>query len=156
MKAIGRHPDRALTAVKVRNLDTPGRYADGNGLYLFVDVSGAKRWVLRTMVLGRRRDMGLGSLRLVSLVDAREEAARQRKLARQGGDPFAARRQAQRRVPTFAEAAFTVHAEHRAAWRNAKHESQWLEPDTHFRSSAICVLTALRHPMFCACCRRSG
>ena len=58
VKAIGRHPDRALSAVRIRNLKTPGRYADGNGLYLFVDVTGAKRWVLRTMVHGRRRDMG--------------------------------------------------------------------------------------------------
>ncbi|TDI81077.1 MAG: DUF4102 domain-containing protein, partial [Betaproteobacteria bacterium] len=53
-----------------------GRYGDGNGLYLIVDPSGAKRWVLRTVVMGKRRDIGLGGLSLVSLAEAREEAMR--------------------------------------------------------------------------------
>jgi hypothetical protein len=65
-----RHPDRALTAVQVRQIKTPGRHADGGGLYLFVEATGARRWVLRTVAQGRRRDIGLGSSRLVSLVEA--------------------------------------------------------------------------------------
>ncbi|MFG1423490.1 Arm DNA-binding domain-containing protein, partial [Roseixanthobacter liquoris] len=73
MKKRGRHPEKALTALQVRQIKTPGRYADGNGLYLEVDKSGAKRWLLRIMVQGRRRDMGLGSASLVSLVEAREK-----------------------------------------------------------------------------------
>jgi Arm domain-containing DNA-binding protein len=48
MKRKGRHPERVLTAIKVRALKKPGRYADGNGLYLIVEPSGAKRWMLRT------------------------------------------------------------------------------------------------------------
>ncbi len=55
MKPRGRHPDKALSAVRVRAISEPGRYADGNGLYLVVDPSGAKRWVLRTVVRGKRR-----------------------------------------------------------------------------------------------------
>ena len=58
---------------------------DGNGLYLIVDEAGAKRWLLRTVVHGRRRDLGLGSLRLVSLAEAREKARHYRKIAREGG-----------------------------------------------------------------------
>jgi len=54
MKRKGRHPDRVLTAVKVKALKRPGRYADGNGLYLIVEPSGAKRWMLRIMAQGRR------------------------------------------------------------------------------------------------------
>ncbi len=42
-KPRGRHPEKRLTAVYVRSVRTRGRYADGNGLYLFVDDSGAKR-----------------------------------------------------------------------------------------------------------------
>ena len=68
------HPDKALTAVHVRNTKKPGKYCDGNGLYLVVDPSGAKRWLLRTVILGKRGDIGLGSVRLVSLAEAREEA----------------------------------------------------------------------------------
>jgi hypothetical protein len=41
-KPRGKHPEKRLTAVTVRSLRAPGRYADGNGLY-FVDDSGAKR-----------------------------------------------------------------------------------------------------------------
>lgn len=125
-KAKGRHPEKALTAVAVRQLKTPGRYADGNGLYLVVEPSGAKRWLLRTVVHGKRRDIGLGGLSLVSLADAREVAAAYRKLARSGGDPLAERRKAQNPCPSFREAANTVHGEHKAAWRNAKHGQQWI------------------------------
>ncbi len=90
----GRHPDKVLTAVQVRTLQKPGRYADGNGLYLIIEPSGAKRWALRTVVRGKRRDMGLGGLSLVSLAEAREKARTYCKMAREGGDPLAERREA--------------------------------------------------------------
>jgi integrase len=124
MKPKGRHPDKALSPVKVRSLAKPGRYADGNGLYLVVDPSGAKRWVLRTVVHSRRRDIGLGGLQLVSLAEAREKATHYRKIARDGGDPLAEKRRAQRVLPTFEEAARQVHAEHKGAWKNEKHAAQ--------------------------------
>src|SRR4051812_41441421 len=111
-RAPRRHPDKVLTTIKVRAISKPGRYADGNGLYLIVDPSGAKRWVLRTIVQGRRRDIGLGGIRLVSLAEAREQAATYRKIARSGGDPLA-ERQRSKKVPTFAEAAQATHAEHK-------------------------------------------
>ena len=126
MGGTGRHPDKALTSVGVRALKTPGRYADGNGLYLVVEPSGAKRWLLRTMVQGRRRDIGLGGASLVTLAEAREKALDYRKLARDGGDPLAERRKAQATVPTFAEAAEWVHDEHKASWQNPKHAAQWI------------------------------
>jgi integrase len=129
---VTRHPDKALNAVRVNALKEEGRYADGNGLYLVVDPSGAKRWLLRTMVHGRRRDIGLGSTRLVTLADAREQARALRRIARDGGDPLEAKRQAAKVIPTFAEAAQQVHAEHSAAWRNAKHGDQWINTLTVF------------------------
>lgn len=126
MGGTGRHPEKALTAVQVRSLKEPGRYADGNGLYLVVEPSGSKRWLLRTVVQGRRRDIGLGGLSLVPLAEAREKALAYRKIARDGGDPLTERRRAQVTIPTFAEAAETVHAEHSATWRNRKHAAQWI------------------------------
>lgn len=126
VKPVGPHPDKALTAVKVRSINSPGRYADGNGLYLVVDASGAKRWMLRTVVLGRRRDIGLGSLRLVSLAEARTKAVEYRQAARDGRDPVAEKRKARQTIPCFREAAEQVHAEHCAAWKNAKHSAQWI------------------------------
>jgi len=82
--------------------------------------------VLRTVVRGKRRDIGLGGLRLVSLADAREDAARLRRIARTGGDPLAERRQARRIMPTFKAAAEAVHDAHSSSFKNEKHKSQWI------------------------------
>jgi integrase len=125
-KPRGRHPDKRLSAAHIRTLTAPGRHADGNGLYLIVDPTGGKRWILRTVVKGKRCDIGLGGLALVSLADAREDALRLRKIARAGGDPLVERRRRRRVVPTFAEAATQVHAAHGTTFRNAKHRAQWL------------------------------
>ena len=98
-------------------------YADGNGLYLLVDPSGAKRWVQRIVIRGKRRNLGLGGCATVSLHEAREKAIANRKLAREGGDPIAEKHR--RAVPTFAEAARQVIDFHRPTWSNAKHVYQW-------------------------------
>jgi len=137
MGGKGRHPDKALTTVQVRAHKVPGRYADGNGLYLVVEPSGSKRWLLRTMVQGRRRDIGLGGVSLVTLAEAREKALTFRKLARDGGDPLTERRKVRETIPTFAEAAETVHEEHKASWANPKHAAQWIN-----------TLTTYAHPHF--------
>ena len=126
MKPTGKHPDKRLTAAGVNAAKKPGRYADGNCLYLTVDPSGAKRWLLRINVHGKRKDIGLGSVRLVSLKEAREKAADYRKIARNGGDPLAEKRKAQQVIPTFAEAADQVHGENLGSWKNAKHAAQWI------------------------------
>lgn len=76
MNEAGKHPDKALSAAKVRSISKPGRYADGGGLYLEVDTSAAKRWFLRTMVQGRRCHIGLGGFSVVSLAEARDAALR--------------------------------------------------------------------------------
>jgi len=112
--------------VGIRAQKTPGRYGDGHGLYLVVDPSGAKRWIQRIVVTGKRCDLGLGSIALVGLADAREEALRLRKLARTGVDVLAERKSAKRIVSTFEEAAKKVHEQHSLAFRNAKHRAQWL------------------------------
>lgn len=127
MKATGPHPNKALSPAKVRSLSTPGKHADGNGLYLIVDPSGAKRWLLRTVVQGKRTDIGLGGLRVVSLAQAREETVRLRAMARDGADPLAARQAEKRTTPTFEAAATKVHESHTGSWRNEKHKKQWID-----------------------------
>lgn len=95
-------------------------------MYLLVAPGGSKSWVLRTLVMGRRCDIGLGSVLLVPLAEAREKAQALRKIAREGGDPIAARRETLRVVPTFQEAARQVHAVQADGFKNAKHSKQWL------------------------------
>ncbi len=109
-----------LTATGIRNLTTPGKYGDGNGLFLVVAGTGAKRWVQRITIRGKRCDLGLGPLSSVSLAEARELAARNRKEAVAGGDPLREKREAAA-VLTFEEAAREVHRLHLPTWRNEKH-----------------------------------
>jgi hypothetical protein len=124
MKPAGRHPEKKLSTVKINRLVVPGRYADGNGLYLIVDPSGAKRWMLRTVVQGKRCDIGLGGVSLVSLAEARAQAQAMRKRAREGANPILERHRAKQVIPTFEEAARRVHEERAGSWRNEKHRSQ--------------------------------
>lgn len=121
-----------LTALKVAKLSKPGRYGDGAGLWLQVSRSGTKAWLLRYMLHGRAREMGLGPLHTVSLADARLRARDARAKLLNGVDPIEerhqrrlqARAEAARRV-TFRAAAEQFIAAHEAGWRNAKHAAQW-------------------------------
>ena len=123
-KPPGPHPRKALTTTFLRTA-RPGRHADGNGLYLFVQPTGARSWVQRLVIRGRRRELGLGSIELVTLAEAREKAVVNRKLAREGGDPLAMKRRAAG-MPTFATAAVRVLEQKRAGWRDTRHPASWL------------------------------
>jgi len=123
MKSTGKHKEKILTALTIRNITTPGIHTDGCGLYLKVDRRGAKRWMQRIIIKGKRCDLGLGSVSLVSLAEARLAALQNRKIARDGGDPLADKRQAADLL-TFEEAAKKVHALHLPTWTNAKQGQQ--------------------------------
>lgn len=124
-KPTGQHLEKRLSAAKVRTLTVPGLHGDGNGLYLKVDPSGAKRWIQRLVIEGKRRDVGLGSTSLVGLAEAREKALENRKLARAGGDPLAAKKRSMD-VLSFKAAAEKVHELSKPTWRNDKHGDQWI------------------------------
>lgn len=81
-------PPRPLTLAFVRRVTRPGRYYDRDGLFLTVSPGGGKSWTQRITILGRRRDIGLGSARKVTPAQARRAAARNREIARAGGNPL--------------------------------------------------------------------
>lgn len=114
-----------LTATAVKAASEPGRYGDGDGLFLLVGKRGGKSWMVRIQKDGRRRDIGLGSASKVPLKLARQRAGEVREQVEAGIDPVAERAKAAG-IPTFREAAKQVHAEHKASWKNAKHKAQWL------------------------------
>ena len=74
---------------------------------------------------GRRQELGLGSLALVPLAEAREKALANRKIAREGGDPLAEKRRIEG-IPSFAEAASRVLEQKRDGWRGRRHHREWL------------------------------
>jgi integrase len=122
----------ALTARQVETRKTPGLIADGGGLYLQIAPTGARTWIYRFQIAGRRRDMGLGSASVFSLAEARDRARAARRLVADGIDPIDARRAkvaATRadtaKAMTFAECADRYVAAHKAGWKNAKHAAQW-------------------------------
>lgn len=112
-----------LTVKQIESLSEAGRYGDGGGLHLMIKPSGAKSWVLRTVVRGRRVDIGLGGLSYTPLQDARLKAQEFRSIARNGGDPRIKHNLA---VPTFKELAELVYQDRLPTWKNGKHAAQWI------------------------------
>ncbi|QIE41630.1 integrase arm-type DNA-binding domain-containing protein [Rhodobacteraceae bacterium SC52] len=112
-------------ALSARKAETakPGRHGDGRGLFLYVKPTGARSWVLRYQVQGRRRDLGLGPYPDVSLAMARERASEARRLIALGDDPIAKKKQA--KPKTFRDAALELIESKRPGWKNAKHAAQW-------------------------------
>jgi integrase len=119
-RAYNRFSDRSVRSKKA------GFHADGGGLYLQVSESGARSWILRTLVHGKRRDIGLGGWPIVSLAEARDKALALRKVARRGADPIAERDREKASALTFEAAARKVYEAHLPTWKNGKHADQWI------------------------------
>lgn len=129
-------PRRAkeLTALEVKRLQAPGLHFVGTvpGLALQITTSGARSWILRLAVAGRRREMGLGNFPGVTLAQAHEKAREARALLSKGVDPI---EDARAKLSALAAAAalavdFDHCAEqyikdHAAGWKNAKHAQQF-------------------------------
>lgn len=124
-----------LTELKIKHAQV-GYWLDGDGLYLQVSKSGAKSWIYRYQLNGRRREMGLGSVSDVPAKDARRRVAEARALVLDKIDPVEQRRQqastafelAAKKAAgsfTFKRMALAYIEANRAGWKNAKHASQW-------------------------------
>ncbi len=118
-------PKTRLTAAFVRSPSSPpGIYGDEHGLRFRILPTGARQWIWRGTIHGRRRDLGLGSPPYVTLAEARETAFEYRRLARRGGDPAALRQHVA--IPTFAEAIEPVLDVLRPSWKaGGRQEAIW-------------------------------
>ncbi|MDJ0993026.1 MAG: integrase arm-type DNA-binding domain-containing protein [Dinoroseobacter sp.] len=90
MRALHKLPGNVVQKVR------PGKHSDGGGLWLHQRADGGGQWFLRVSIHGRRREMGLGSTRDVTLKEARTEAERWRAVVRQGLDPIKEREKLKR------------------------------------------------------------
>jgi len=122
------------TALEVGRLRAPGLHAVGGvaGLYLQVVESGARTWLLRATMGGKRRDMGLGGFPDVTLAQAREKARAARRRLEDGVDPIEERRQARSALAaaraaskTFEDCVEGFMKAKESEWRNPKHRQQW-------------------------------
>jgi hypothetical protein len=137
-----------LTILQIQRLTKPGLYADGGCLYLQVTGDGVQRlsrsWVYRFMLGGKRRQMGLGSVDLVSLSEARLKTLECRKLHLEGIDPIEVRKAkrvqaalASAKGMTFKACAEKYIASHKTGWKNDKHAAQWPATLTTYAYPAI-------------------
>ena len=125
-----------LSATAVRNFKEPGKYYDLHGLFLRIEPTGSRRWVQRVSVAGRQREIGLGSADLVTLAEARELAVSNKKLARAGDDPIAAK-QERIAIPSLNEAIDKVIELNAPTWTNAKHAAQFKSTLTNYVSPKL-------------------
>ncbi|MBA3730634.1 MAG: tyrosine-type recombinase/integrase [Sphingomonas sp.] len=96
-----------LTAAGVRSaLKTPGKYSDGDGLFLLVRGPRAASWIARLQSGGKRREFGLGSADVVGLAQAREKTRVYKREFREGRDPMALTRPPRGLTMTFRDAAY--------------------------------------------------
>jgi integrase len=124
-----------LTAKFVENAP-PGMHSDGGGLYLQVGKGDAKSWVFRFKLNGKSRYMGLGSVTVVSLKQARDKADAARVQRADRIDPIdhrerveatkeAVKRALAAKAMTFSKYADQYIADHKAEWKNPIHRLQW-------------------------------
>lgn len=127
---------KELSAIEVKRLDRPGMHAVGTvaGLYLSVTGSGSRSWILRSMIGGKRRDMGLGGYPDVTLAAARERARQLKEQIDTGVDIIMERRSrrldlkaANMRKILFRDAAVRCHLKESAEFKSDVHARQWMQ-----------------------------
>lgn len=137
---------KELGALEVNRIDVPGLHFVGGvaGLALQVAPRGSRSWILRVVVGGKRRMMGLGGYPDVTLAGAKEKARTAREKIDNGIDPLAERLSnksalaaAVASTMTFSQAAEKYITAHEAGWKNAKHADQWNNTLTQYAFPVI-------------------
>lgn len=123
-----------LSDAKARNIkpDDPQLAHGGiTGLVLIpAKTKGHGKWVLRFVSpsSGKRRNAGLGSYPEVGIAEVGKQAMTMREQIAAGVDPLEAKRIETSRpaIPSFKDAATSLHIELSPGWKNAKHGQQWI------------------------------
>jgi integrase len=128
-----------LKPLSISKIKSAGMYHDGGGLYLQVTIGAGgvvnMSWIVRYMLDGKARKMGLGAAALVSLPEAREKAlAIRRAVHVDRADPIelrnaerSARKAEAAKAVTFEQCARAYIEAHESSWSNERHRRQWPE-----------------------------
>ena len=115
----------------LNNLSKSGRYTDPKkiGLHLWVKTPKRKYWILRTVIDGKQRNLGLGSFPETKISEARDKAQDLKKSINNGNNPIedkrASRELTAKQAITFKEFADDCIELKRVEWTNPKHAEQW-------------------------------
>ena len=133
-----------LSTLKIKNLKEPGYHCDGGGLYVQVSSALTKSWIFRFRWGSKQREMGLGSLDLVPLAEARLKAHTARKQLADGIDPIEAKQSQKMKralqglnTMVFDEAVLAYLNAHGDTWKSDKHLSQWQNTLATYASPVI-------------------
>lgn len=137
-----------LTDTKARNIKPDGpQMAHGGitGLVLIPAMTkGHGKWVLRFVspVTGKRRNAGLGTYPEISIAEAGKQGIAMRELLAAGKDPLEVKKVSANtlQVPSFKEAALSVHGDLLPGWKNKKHGQQWINTLTEYAFPEIGTL----------------
>ncbi|MET3559663.1 integrase [Bartonella japonica] len=120
-----------LSARSVATLGA-GKYNDGAGLLLHKRKDGGAQWLYRYTIHGRRREMGLGALRHVSLKKARELANQWRSVLHEGRDPIKEREKQKREAISnlhyLKDIALDTFETRKAELKNDGKDGRWFAP----------------------------
>ncbi|WP_375616936.1 tyrosine-type recombinase/integrase [Bartonella sp. AP58NXGY] len=109
-----------------------GKYNDGAGLLLHKRKDGGAQWLYRYTIHGRRREMGLGALRDVSLKKARELANQWRSVLHEGRDPIKERNKQKREAISnlhyLKDIAMDTFESRKAELKNDGKDGRWFAP----------------------------
>lgn len=123
--------------LKTRN-KKPGKYGDGNNLWLIVGPTGRERWEFRFTANGKSHEMGLGLSEELTVQLARDKAAELRRRVRQGVNPLADRKQPKKvRLTTFNDVSEQCISSLKSGWSNDKSEKQWRSTLTTYAGPKI-------------------
>jgi hypothetical protein len=114
-------------------LANPGTYQDGEGPFLKLDKPGGGHWNLRVQRDVKRRDIGIGSAKLLTLADARHNAADLRRAIKvDQRNVLAERKEDAAAKVTFRAAATQYHTENEAGWKSTVYPRQWLASPEYY------------------------
>ncbi len=119
----------ALNQMKAKSLGK-GKFADGQGLWLVKSKRESGKWMLRIVVDGKRREMGLGRWPDVSIAEARQSASEARRKLRGGINPIQERKQQRRSSNrlTVSEAIHGCFEAKQAELKNDGKAGRWMSP----------------------------
>jgi hypothetical protein len=133
-------PRKSLSAIQAKTIKKPGFHRDPLTVGLYLQVARSKSGVSRSWayrynspLTAKLRWMGLGSVELVPLSEARKLAQEYRRIVRiERRDPVEERRSAKAEAikahassMTFAQCVDAYIAQHGKSWKNDKHRKQW-------------------------------
>jgi len=134
------------SARSVQTITNVGYHRCDPGLYLQVAKGGTKSWLFRfkSPVTSKQREMGLGSLSIISLAQARNLAFEYRQQLLEGVDPLEeqrtkkqARQLQQARTITFKDASEQCITSKIPEWKSKKHAQQWTNTLTTYAYPVI-------------------